>query len=210
MHRPSQSWSWTKSAASARLGAAPGGHLAIRAGCVFRRDNLAEHVALNEDKTADGGHETRIPILRAFSVFHASQVDGIPALAPSVAAKTVPERMEDAETILLHPEGRFRPRPSGSVPGLTARQCLQSQLQPYHPPFIQSGGLRARPTPERRAGNDHVTRLQRKGASERIEMRLATENTMSVIDASCTIAPLSLVCSRRPAQPGGNSSAVTK
>jgi antirestriction protein ArdC len=54
-----------------------------------------------EDKTADGGHETRrIPILRAYSVFHASQIDGVPALAPPVAAKTVPERMEDAETIV--------------------------------------------------------------------------------------------------------------
>jgi antirestriction protein ArdC len=52
----------------------------ICAGCVFR-DNLAEHVALNEDKTADVGCETlRIPILRTFSVFHASQVDGIAAL----------------------------------------------------------------------------------------------------------------------------------
>jgi hypothetical protein len=36
-----------------------------------------------EDKTSDSGQETRrIPILRTFSVFHASQVDGIPALAP--------------------------------------------------------------------------------------------------------------------------------
>jgi antirestriction protein ArdC len=54
-----------------------------------------------EDKTADGRRETRrIPMLRTFSVFHASQVDGIPALAPPAAAKTVPERIEDVETIV--------------------------------------------------------------------------------------------------------------
>jgi antirestriction protein ArdC len=54
-----------------------------------------------EDNATDGARETRhIPILRTFSVFHASQVDGTPALAPPVAAKTVPERIEDAETMV--------------------------------------------------------------------------------------------------------------
>ena len=54
-----------------------------------------------EDKTADGGCETRrIPILRMFSVFHVSQIDGVPALASPAAVKTVPERIEDAETIV--------------------------------------------------------------------------------------------------------------
>ena len=54
-----------------------------------------------EDKTTDGGRETRrIPILRTFSVFHASQIDGIPALAPAVATKAVAERIEDVEIIV--------------------------------------------------------------------------------------------------------------
>ena len=54
-----------------------------------------------EDKTSDGGRETRrIPILRTFSVFHASQIDGIPALAPAVATKAVAERIEDVEIIV--------------------------------------------------------------------------------------------------------------
>jgi antirestriction protein ArdC len=54
-----------------------------------------------EDKIVTGGRETRrIPILRTFSVFHASQVDGIPTLAPPTATKTVPERIEDAEIIV--------------------------------------------------------------------------------------------------------------
>ncbi len=48
-----------------------------------------------EDKTSDGERETRrIPILRTFSVFHASQIDGIPELAPAVATKAVAERIE--------------------------------------------------------------------------------------------------------------------
>jgi antirestriction protein ArdC len=54
-----------------------------------------------EDKTNNGERETRrIPILRTFSVFHASQIDGISALAPPAAAKTVPERIEDVELII--------------------------------------------------------------------------------------------------------------
>ena len=54
-----------------------------------------------EDKTGEGERETRrIPMLRTFSVFHASQIDGIPELAPAVATKTVPERIEDVEIIV--------------------------------------------------------------------------------------------------------------
>jgi antirestriction protein ArdC len=53
-----------------------------------------------EDRTSDGGETRRIPILRTFSVFHASQIDGIPELAPAAATKTVPERVEDVEIIV--------------------------------------------------------------------------------------------------------------
>ena len=53
------------------------------------------------DKTSeDEGETRRVPILRAFSVFHASQIDGIAALAPAGATKTVIDRVEDAEIIL--------------------------------------------------------------------------------------------------------------
>ncbi len=53
------------------------------------------------DKTSESEGETRrVPILRAFSVFHASQIDGMPTLAPAGATKTVIERVEDAEIIL--------------------------------------------------------------------------------------------------------------
>ena len=54
-----------------------------------------------EDKTDGRGPETRrIPMLRTFSVFHASQIDGVPALAPTTATKTVPERVKDVELII--------------------------------------------------------------------------------------------------------------
>ena len=54
-----------------------------------------------EDQTSDGGRETRrIPMLRTFSVFHASQIDGIPELAPAVGTKAVAERIEDVEIIV--------------------------------------------------------------------------------------------------------------
>ena len=50
------------------------------------------------DKTSDG-EIRRIPILRIFSVFHASQIDGVPDLT-APAAKAIAERIEDAEIIL--------------------------------------------------------------------------------------------------------------
>ena len=39
-------------------------------------------------------------MLRTFSVFHASQIDGVPALEPPTATKTVPERIKDVELII--------------------------------------------------------------------------------------------------------------
>ena len=55
-----------------------------------------------EAKTADRGRETRcIPMLRTFSVFHASQIDGVPCpCAPNCDVKTVPERVKDVELII--------------------------------------------------------------------------------------------------------------
>jgi antirestriction protein ArdC len=53
-----------------------------------------------DDQTSDGGRESRrIPMLRTFSVFHASQIDGIPERAPAVATKAVAERIEDVDII---------------------------------------------------------------------------------------------------------------
>ena len=61
------------------------------------------------DKSGDGAGETkRIPVLRVFSLFHASQVDGVPDFAPPFATKTVVERVEDAETILAASRVRVR------------------------------------------------------------------------------------------------------
>ncbi len=44
--------------------------------------------------------DTAIPLLRAFSVFHASQLDGIPELGAPEAPKPVPERINDVELII--------------------------------------------------------------------------------------------------------------
>jgi antirestriction protein ArdC len=53
-----------------------------------------------EDSAADNGETRRIPMLRVFSVFHTSQIDGVPALALPAPKKTVPERIQDVEVIL--------------------------------------------------------------------------------------------------------------
>jgi antirestriction protein ArdC len=79
---------------------------AIARGWQVRRGEKATPVYFHKpieiaDKNSDGEDETRrIPLLRVFSVFHASQIDGIPPLAPPTAPKTVIERIEDAEVIL--------------------------------------------------------------------------------------------------------------
>jgi antirestriction protein ArdC len=52
-----------------------------------------------EDSAADNGETRRIPMLRVFSVFHASQIDGVPPRLPA-PTKTVPERIQDVEVIL--------------------------------------------------------------------------------------------------------------
>ena len=54
-----------------------------------------------KDKSEDGDGETRrIPMLRMISVFHASQIDGVLALEPPIATKTVLERVKDVEPII--------------------------------------------------------------------------------------------------------------
>jgi N-terminal domain of anti-restriction factor ArdC len=69
-----------------------------------------------EDKTSDSGQETRrIPILRTFSVFHASQVDGIPALAPPA-----PPPLRDPPCAA--PLGRAALKPNASAMSSTSRE----------------------------------------------------------------------------------------
>jgi antirestriction protein ArdC len=69
-----------------------------------------------EDQTSDGGRETRrIPMLRTFSVFHASQTDGMPELTPAVAMKAVAERIEDVEIIVR-------------ASGVPVRSCVCQEL----------------------------------------------------------------------------------
>ncbi|VTZ27064.1 Antirestriction protein ArdC [Methylocella tundrae] len=56
-----------------------------------------------KDPTSPEGDDAsvkRIPLMRSFSVFHASQIEGIPEFTPPGAPKTLPERIEDAEIIL--------------------------------------------------------------------------------------------------------------
>ena len=52
-----------------------------------------------EDKTSDGERETRrIPILRTFSVFHASQIDGIRELAPAGRRRPWPSELRTSRS----------------------------------------------------------------------------------------------------------------
>ena len=52
------------------------------------------------DLQSDGDERRTIPLLRAYTVFHASQVDGVPELGAPKAAKPVPERIADADLIV--------------------------------------------------------------------------------------------------------------
>ena len=99
----------------------------------------------------------RIPILRMFSVFHVSQIDGVPALAPPAAVKTVPERIEDAETIV---------KASGAAVRIGGDRAFYSPALD----FIQMPPDEAFHSPEQRAvvvlhelahASGHPTRLNR-------------------------------------------------
>ncbi len=53
-----------------------------------------------DSQDADSDPTKRFPVMKTFTVFHASQIEGIPEFTPPRAPKTLPERIEDAEIIL--------------------------------------------------------------------------------------------------------------
>ena len=53
-----------------------------------------------DSQDADSDPAKRFPVMKTFTVFHASQIEGIPEFTPAGAPKTLPERVEDAEVIL--------------------------------------------------------------------------------------------------------------
>jgi antirestriction protein ArdC len=64
-----------------------------------------------EDRNApedDTSHTKRIPLLRSFTVFHASQIDGIPAFTPPAAEDTPWRRPDAVDTILRNSKAVIR------------------------------------------------------------------------------------------------------
>jgi antirestriction protein ArdC len=136
-----------------------------------------------EDQTTDGGRETRrIPMLRTFSVFHASQIDGIPTLAPAVATKTVARRIEDVEIIV-------------QASGVAVR--IGGDRAFYNPAFdfIQMPADEAFHSPEQRAAtlfhelshaSGHASRLNRDLSGQFGSVSYAKEELRAEL-ASCAI-----------------------
>ena len=83
-----------------------------------------------EDKTADRSGETRcIPMLRTFSVFHASQVDGVPALAPQLQRRRSPSASRTSRSSLRRtacPFGSAAIAPSTALRS-TSFKCLRTR-----------------------------------------------------------------------------------
>jgi antirestriction protein ArdC len=146
-----------------------------------------------KDRAAEDGAETRrIPILRTFSVFHASQIDGIPVLAPPVATETVHERIEDVEIIVK----------ASSVP-----VRIGGDRAFYHPAFdlIQMPPDAAFHSPEARAAtlfhelghaSGHPSRLNRdltgtfgseKYAKEELRAELSSHAVGSILGLPCDV-----------------------
>ena len=89
--------------AAIRAGAATGRRRRRMAGAQGREGDarLFLQADRNRGQNRRWRRETRrIPILRTFSVFHTSQIDGVPSLEPTTATKTVPERVKDVELII--------------------------------------------------------------------------------------------------------------
>jgi antirestriction protein ArdC len=65
---------------------------------------FSKRLELRDASGSDDGEDVvkRIPLLRAFSLFHASQIDGIPAYVPPTIAEAPWRAPEAAETILAH------------------------------------------------------------------------------------------------------------
>ena len=97
-----------------------------------------------EDKTSDGERETRrIPILRTFSVFHASQIDGIPELAPAVATKAVASADRGRRD---HRPSKRRPCPDRRGPGIL-QPDFRHDPDPSGRSFSQPGTARSNAFP---------------------------------------------------------------
>lgn len=56
----------------------------------------------------DGEHTKRIPLLRSFTVFHASQIDGIPAFTPPAIEETLWRRPKAVDIILRNSKAVIR------------------------------------------------------------------------------------------------------
>jgi antirestriction protein ArdC len=65
-----------------------------------------KRLEVRDDTQPDGGEETvrRIPLLRAFTLFHASQIDGVPAYVPPTIEEA-PWRAPEATEIILANSG---------------------------------------------------------------------------------------------------------
>jgi len=74
----------------------------VRRGETSTKIFFYKQLEVKDDASPGGDDPTvkRFPVMRTFSVFHASQIDGIPEFTPAGAPKTLPERVEDAEVIL--------------------------------------------------------------------------------------------------------------
>lgn len=61
-----------------------------------------KQLQLGDDRASDSTDERgkRIPVMRTFTVFHASQIDGIPAFTPPKATQPIAERIDSVEAIV--------------------------------------------------------------------------------------------------------------
>lgn len=68
----------------------------------FKKLVIGDHDADDREKSrADTGDQTKfIPLLRAFTVFHASQIDGIPEFRTPDSSKPLIQRIETADLIM--------------------------------------------------------------------------------------------------------------
>jgi len=69
-----------------------------------------KQLQVGDDRGSDESDERgkRIPIMRSFTVFHASQIEGIPPFTPPRAAQPISERIESVETIIRNSKAVIR------------------------------------------------------------------------------------------------------
>ena len=144
------------------------------------------------DLQSDDEERRTIPLLRAYTVFHASQIPRVPELGAPKAARPVPERIADADLIVKASGVRVEVggdrafyAPSSDHIRMPPDEAFASpaRMGRDHPPRI--GARERRPAPSLTASSGRFT--DKAYAREELRAELASYFVGSALDLPCDV-----------------------